>query len=164
MQKIFHFWCISHIGICILHFEGCAITVQFVLDILPAITIQQWWDHHLSIPEHCLLGPGVHSWPNHSLCAWNVSAKFLHSHKKAVQEEFTEPAIFSLVTALEWLRNQENDWSLHKHTHTHTTKKVPDPTPSPELQHPFRFIGSGLNSTLRAYHLCHSISSSRKFG
>ena len=116
---------------------------------------------HLSMPEHCSLGPGFHSWWNHSLCAWNVSAKFLHSHKKDVEKGLQKPChLFPLWAALEWFKNQENDWSLH----IHTTKKVPDLTPSPGLQHPFHFIGSDLNSTLRAHHLWHSISSSRKVG
>ena len=78
---------------------------------------------HLSMPEHCLLGPGVHNWPNHSLCAWNVSANFLHSHKKDVEKDLQKPChLFTLWASLEWLNNQENDWSLHKHTYTYNKK------------------------------------------
>ena len=78
---------------------------------------------HLSMPEHCSLGPGFHSWWNHSLCAWNVSAKFLHSHKKDVEKGLQKPChLFPLWAALEWFKNQENDWSLHKHTHTYNKK------------------------------------------
>lgn len=77
---------------------------------------------HLSIPEHCLLGPGVHSWPSHFICAWNVSAKFLHSHESCA-EEFTETLPSFPLASCSWVtRNQENDWSLHKHTHTYNKK------------------------------------------
>lgn len=165
MQKIFHFWCISHIGICILHFEGCAITVQFILEHPSS-------HHHPTVMRPSTLAclstvylvlefivgqtiPYVHEMFQQS---------FSVAIRKMCRRIYRNPAIFSPCELLLSDSKIKRMIGAFTSIHIHSTKKVPDPTPSPGLQHPFHFMGSGLNSTLRAYHLCHSISSSRKFG
>ena len=123
MQKIFNLWCISHIGICVLHFEGCAITVQFILQHPSS-------HHHPTVMRPstlaCLstvylvldfiVGETIPYVPE-------MFQQFLHSHKKDVEKGLQKLChLFPLWAALEWFKNQENNWSLHKHTHTYNKK------------------------------------------
>ena len=165
MQKIFYLWYISHIGICILHFEGCAITLQFILQhpsshhhptVMRPSTLACLSTVHLVLDF--IVGETIPYVPEMFQQSFSIAIR------KMWRRVYRNPAIFSPCELLLSDSKIKRMIGAFTSIHIHTTKKVPDLTPSPGLQHPFHFIGSDLNSTLRAHHLWHSISSSRKVG